>query len=264
MVYAEVVLHKVVDWTTIKFVKSITMLTEPDIPRRRTSPDGGLRRILKVKPSDKEYETDETEPGSDSDGTRVRRVPRGAAVEATRTVLEANRVAVNIAPQRVDQHVDTVDNIGENQVTMEAIADVEEDIVEGHPVVVEIRPTIVDGVPFAVWGDQINEMDKLRSELAEKDGLIAQLQETIQNLMLETAMKDTLISNLRNELQQGKQMHQVWVNQPVVVDDPMEVDDNIINNVVDVATAGVLEEIHTPAKRRHVPIVFPPLGPLAR
>lgn len=54
------------------------------------------------------------------------------------------------------------------------------------------------------------------------------------------------------------------MNQPVVVDDPMEVDDNIINNVVDVATAGVLEEIHTPAKRRHVPIVFPPLGPLAR
>lgn len=36
---------------------------------------------------------------------------------------------------------------------MEVIVDVEEDIVEGYLVVVEIRFIIVDGVLFVVWGD---------------------------------------------------------------------------------------------------------------
>ena len=264
MVYAEVILHKVVDWTTIKFVKSITMPTGRDIPRQRIFPDGGLGRIMKVKPSDRKYETDESEPDSDSDGTRTRRVPRGAVAQTTRTVVEANRVPVNIAPQHADQHMDPMVNIRGVQVPIEVTADREEGIVEGHPVVVEIRPTTVDGVPFGVRGNQTNEMEELRSQLAEKDGLIAQLQETIQNLMLETTMKDTEISNLRNELQQGQQMHQVRASQPVVVDDAMEVDDTIIDNVVDIATAGVLEDIRTPAKRRRDPLVLPPMGPFAQ
>ena len=204
MVYAEVILHKVVDWTTIKFVKSITMPTERDIPRQRIFPDGGLGRIMKVKPSDREYETDESEPDSDSDGTRTRRAPRGAVAQASRNVAEANCVPLNIAPQHVDQHMDPMVNIRGVQVPIEVTADREEGIVEGHPVVVEIRPTTVDGVPFGMRGNQTNEMEELRSQLAEKDGLIAQLQETIQNLMLETTMKDAEISNLRNELQQGQ------------------------------------------------------------
>ena len=175
MVYAEVVLHKVVDWTTIKFVKSITMPTERDIPRRRTFPDGGLGRALKVKPSNREYMTDESEPDSDSDGAHGRRMPRRAVAQATGIVVEANQLPVNIAPQRVDQHVDPVDNNIGVQVAMEAIADAEEDMVEGQLVMVEILPTIVEGVPFVERGDRINEMDELHNQLAEKDGLIAQL-----------------------------------------------------------------------------------------
>ena len=83
------------------------------------------------------------------------------------------QLPMNIAPQRVDQHVDPVDNNIEVQVAMEAIADAEEDMVEGQPVMVEILPTIVEGVPFVKRGDRINEMDELRNRLAEKDGLIA-------------------------------------------------------------------------------------------
>jgi hypothetical protein len=44
----------------------------------------------------------------------------------------------------------------------------------------------------------------------------------------------------------------------------MEVDDSYINNTVDVATAGVLEDIPTPAKRRRVAVVLPPMGPFAQ
>ncbi len=264
MVYAEVVLHKVVDWTTIKFVKSITMPTERDIPRRRIFPDGGLGRALKLKPNDREYRTDESEPDSDSDGARGRRAPRRAATQATMMVMEPNQLPVNNAPQRVDEHVEPVDNIIGVQVAMEAVAVAEEDMVEGQPVVVEIIPTIVEGVPFAERGDRLNEIDELRNQLAEKDGLIAQLQETIQNLMLESATKDTEILNLRNALQQGQQVRQVRSSEPTVVDDAMEVDDTIINNVIDTATIGVLEDIRTPAKRRRVALVLPPMGPFAR
>ena len=82
--------------------------------------------------------------------------------------------------------------------------------------------------------------------------------------MLETAMKDTQISNLRNELQQGKQMQHVRASQPVVVQDPVEVDAAYINNVVNITTAGVLEDIRTPAKQQCVALVWPPMGPLAR
>jgi len=58
MVYAEVVLHKVVDWTTIKTLKRITMPTERDIPRQRIFPNGGLGKRMKLKPQDTEPETD--------------------------------------------------------------------------------------------------------------------------------------------------------------------------------------------------------------
>jgi hypothetical protein len=61
--------------------------------------------------------------------------------------------------------------------------------------------------------------------------------------MLEMSIKDKEIFTLRNELPQ------VRASQPIPVDDAMEVDDNIINNVVDIATVDVLEEIRTPVKR---------------
>ena len=249
MVYAEVVLHKVVDWTTIKFAKRITMPTERDIPRQRTFPNGGLGRVLKVKPSNREYETDESAPDSDSDGARGPRVPRGAAAHATTTVVEGNEVQVNVAPPRVDEEMDPMDNIANP---------------EDHLEVVDLNPTMVVGVPVDLRGDQTNEMEELRSELAEKDGLIAILQETIQNLMLETVRKDSQINDLRNELQRGQQTHHIGASEPVVVQEPMEVDDTYINNVVDVATAGVLEDISTPAKRQRVAPFLPPMGPLAR
>lgn len=96
MVYVEVVFYKVVDWIIIKFVKSIIMLMELDILRWRIFFDGGLRRILKVKLSDKEYEIDEIELGFDFDGICVWRVLCGVVVEVIRIVLEVNCVVVNI------------------------------------------------------------------------------------------------------------------------------------------------------------------------
>ena len=148
------------------------------------------------------------------------------------------------------------------QMAMEAIADAEEDMVEGQPVMVEILPTIVQGVPFIERGDRINEMDELRNQVAEKDGLIAQLQETIQNLMLESATKDAKILSLCNLLQQGQEVRQVRSRELMVVDDAMEVDDTIINNEIDTATIGVLEDSCTPAKRQCVALVLLPWGHL--
>jgi hypothetical protein len=76
------------------------------------------------------------------------RVRCAATARATTTVVEAIPLAMKIAPQDVNQHVDNVDNIGRIQATIRATINVEEDIVEGHLVVVEIVPIIVDGVPF--------------------------------------------------------------------------------------------------------------------
>ena len=115
-------------------------------------------------------------------------------------------------------------------------------------------------MPFFERGEWINDMDELRSQLAKKDGLIAQLQKTIQNLLIKTMTKDTKILNLRNALQQRQQVHQARWSEPAVVDDAMNVDDTIINNVTDTATTGVLEDICIPPKQQRVALVLPPMG----
>jgi hypothetical protein len=66
--------------------------------------------------------------------------------------------------------------------------------------------------------------------------------------MLKMTIKEKEISIFCNELQQRQKMHEVQASQPIPLNDAMEVDENILKNVVDVAIANVLEEIHPPAK----------------
>ncbi len=106
-----------------------------------------------MKPIKKEYETDESEPNSNSDGTPAPRVRRATTTEPTRTVIEGIPMAMNIAPEGIDEYVDNVDNIRGVEATMGATINIKEYVVEGHPMVDEITPTIVDGVPFAALGD---------------------------------------------------------------------------------------------------------------
>ena len=249
MVYAEVVLHKVVDWTTIKTLKRVTMPTERDIPRQRIFPNGGLGKRMKLKPQDTEPETDESEPDSDSDGGRGPRVLREVVAQATTTVVAAIPHSTNVAPPHVDENMNLMDNV----------PNPEDDLEVGG-----IGHTMVVGVPVDLGGNQTNEMEELQSQLAKKDGLIAMLEDTIRNLQVESATKDTQIMDLRNELQRRQQLQHSEANEPAVVQDPMGVDDSYINNTVDVATAGVLEDISTPTKRRRVAVVLPPMGRCAR
>jgi hypothetical protein len=70
MVWAELKLGKMVDWRTLKAAPSIYIPIEQDIPRGVLKfPGGGLsiRRTQVEKPN--EYETSDSDPDSDSDGS---------------------------------------------------------------------------------------------------------------------------------------------------------------------------------------------------
>lgn len=244
MVYAEVILHKVVDWTTIKSTPRITVPTEPQIPREKKFPDGGLGRIIKAGRNEVEkvHETEESDPDSDSDGTRFPRAKRRPIVR---------RGAPNVAPTLVVENMDPAEDNEWVPVPTEVIGD--------PGVSMEVL-----GVPVVGQRDETDEMSMMRGVLLEKDDFIAQLQATIQSLKLEVTTKDIQISRLQNQLQQRQPMEHVEVRETVAVHDPTEVDENYLNNVVDIATAGVLQEIRTPAKRQRPPVILPPLGPFVQ
>jgi len=78
MVYAEVVMEKAVDWTSIKSTPKIIMPEGPEIPRERKFQIGGLKKAVRSNAPEREYITDISDP--DSDGSRVRLPPRGHGV----------------------------------------------------------------------------------------------------------------------------------------------------------------------------------------
>ena len=252
MVYAEVVLHKVVDWSTIKSTPSVRAPTERDIPKQRKYADGGLGKKMKEKTQVREPDTAESEPDSDSDGRRGERVPRRIAAPANMAV----EPPMNHPADVIEPHDDANNIFMENDPNTAANLDV-----------VGTEPTMVLGMPVLVRNDQSNqteEVGELQLQLIEKDGFIAELQETIRKLRLESAAKDAVISDLRNQLQERERPQSSQANDIPVVQDPMLVDESYINNTVDVATAGVLENISTPAKRRRVGVILPPPAPYPR
>jgi hypothetical protein len=92
MVWAEVKLKKVVDWRTLKGAQNITMPTERDIPRGVLKfPGGGLsiKRTQPEKPD--EYETDDSDPDSDSDGGQPPRLSNNPAAVASRRMRMRKR-----------------------------------------------------------------------------------------------------------------------------------------------------------------------------
>ena len=69
MVYAEVVMERAVDWTSIKSTPKIIMLEGPEIPRERKFQNGGLKKAVKSNAPEREYFTDTSDPNSNSDGS---------------------------------------------------------------------------------------------------------------------------------------------------------------------------------------------------
>jgi hypothetical protein len=255
MVYAEIVLEKVVDWSTIKNNPKLTVPTERDIPQERKFADGGLGKSSTKKEEDlpgPNYESEESEEDSNSDGTCGEKMPRRNRSRANPTTVATNELPRNRAAAANDGQVDAVGNNNENEVVLHVVVDSEN------------QETIVGDVPEVSRVDGTNEMEQLRSQLVEKDRLIAQLENTIRSLRLETASKDTVISEMRNQLQQRPEMEVAPSSPPTVVVGAMEVDDDYINKVVDIATSGVLEDICTPAPRQRAPVVLLPVGPEAR
>ena len=81
----------------------------------------------------------------------------------------------------------------------------------------------------------------LRTALAEKDRIIADLENTIQALKVEATASATVITDLRAKLGEGPRETPVGMNDPVQHIDPMDVDEYFMNNVVNQVTTGVLE-----------------------
>lgn len=259
MVYAEVILHKVVDWRTIKASPSITMPTGRDIPKERRFREGGLGRKVNQKPNEAEYHTDDSDPDSDSDGAREGRPrPRLAAHHAG---MEVEHVPQFRAHEHVDLNVDPAENSEGVQAVMEAIMDDVHGQVEGEPVVeqmVEGVPVVADvvaGVPMNVQNNLAQEVEELRGQVARKDEVISELQDLIVNLTREVGVKDSRISSLLQELQQRKE------GQQPTVDDAMQVDEAMLTNVIDLATCGVIEDVEAPPKRLRPTVPLPPMGP---
>ena len=96
-------------------------------------------------------------------------MPRGVVAGATTTVVAPNPHPANVAPPHVDENMNSMDNVPNPKDDLE---------------VGEIGSTMVVGVPVDLGGNQTNEMEELQSQLPEKDGFIAMLQDTIQNLQL--------------------------------------------------------------------------------
>jgi hypothetical protein len=92
MVWAELKLGKMVDWRTLKAALGIHIPTERDIPRGVLKfPGGGLsiRRIQVEKPED--YETSDSNPDSDSNGSQPLKLSNNLAAVASRRLRMRKR-----------------------------------------------------------------------------------------------------------------------------------------------------------------------------
>jgi len=248
MVYAEVILGKAVDWRTIKNAPKLTVPEVQEIPRGKKFPEGGLGRVqTKFHNVVVVHETDESEYDPDSDGTRGERVPRARVARAARVVQ--NRVAP------AEAAVEDIAGASNNAPLATEF--------HGFANLAAVE-NMVEGVLVFVGGDQPCETEELQRQLAEKDRVIAELQETIRSLRVETTSKDLRISSLRSQLQHQQTVRVVEGNQTAVAPQPMEVDDVELNRVIELETARVLEDISTPAKRRRLPVFLPPMGPQAQ
>jgi hypothetical protein len=92
MVWAELKLRKMVDWRTLKAAPDIHIPTEQDIPRDVLKFLGGglsIRRTQVEKPED--YETSDSDPNSDSDGSQPLKLSNNPAAVASRRLRMRKR-----------------------------------------------------------------------------------------------------------------------------------------------------------------------------
>ena len=216
---------------------------------------GGLGRAIKANANvgDAEYITDPSDPDSNSDGARI---PRPARTPRRRCA------AASIASEEAVEEPNPTEDVGGLEVPVEVVPNA----VEAMDEVVEVLVEAADEVGALPSGgeDQTTDVAAFQRELQEKDWIINSLRATIKNLKLEVSTKNNTILELRSELRERQPSQHVQAPSVVAAEVDMEVDEEYINNVVDIATAGVLEDIRSPVKRQRPPVFLPPMGPLAR
>ena len=254
MVYAEVKLHKVVDWSTTQ----VKDWTEADIPQYRKYSEGGLGRAIKNQETPTvvrqlEVPTSASSTDSNSDGCRgpkARRKARPSAegsTSATRAPVARRRRATAAIPtmEQANANVPLPENVESQHIPLEVDMEHDGDDEAGEEV------EVLTNAPV-----------DLGAALAEKDRIIADLENTIRALKVEATASAAVITDLRAKLGEGPRETPVGMNDPVQHIDPMDVDEYLLNNVVNQATAGVLEG--TPQRRHRPTVILPPMGPVAR
>jgi hypothetical protein len=239
MVYAEVILHKVVDWSTIKSTPAMVHLpTEKDIPQVISLfPSGALERALerakKVEVEEPVIATDSSELDSDSDGKRVQKTYTVPLASGLRKRRRGERV---VATTSVDGgQVGT----GGHMATTVGVANEEPNVVAEQV----DRGAHVEAIQVEAQPTKDVDSHDLKAQLEAKDLYILQLKRDIEELLDETRKKSLVIAMLREEINSRDAINDVEVG---VQEEPrtsrMEVDEDAIDNVVSIATYGVVEE----------------------
>jgi hypothetical protein len=126
------------------------------------------------------------------------------------------------------------------------------------------------GIRISITLD-LPSIEDLKSELEAKEAVIARLQDEVKKLLRETEEKSLEIAKQALEIQllrrQQSHAHTVHdIGGPLNVDahahdTNMLIDNYVIENMVATITIGVLEDIHTPVRKRaSVPLPPPSLA----
>lgn len=269
MVWAEVKLKKSVDWRTVKSSPAVTVPTTADIPRGvLLFPDGGLSILRTQVEVPDHYATDDSSPDSDSDGHRPEVPANSPSAPGARTMQGRKRPRPRaLAPAMLAAAIAEISNaVGPT---------LEPNIEEGGPsdMVVVDQP-----VPAQTTVETVNapsttfSLSTLRAgydqQLTEKNALIRRLQEDLRIFQTKDVENQAIISEKDAEIQRlrnllGSRSPVRNDNQEVdvgghaqvgtLVDEPIDID-----NVINTATVGVLEEVNTPVTRT-LRRTFPPL-----
>jgi hypothetical protein len=128
------------------------------------------------------------------------------------------------------------------------------------------------GIRTSITPD-LPSVEDLKSQLEAKEVVIARLQDEVKKLLHEIEEKSLEIAKQALEIQLlcRQQSHATIVHDvggPLNVDTHahdtnMLVDNDVIENVVATVTAGVLEDIHTPVRKRAF-VALPPPSPIVQ
>ena len=264
--YAEVVLKKEVDWSTIKESTYVSRPENGSIPRGVLKfPEGGLGPIRKdaQDKSTIEISTSESEEDSNSDGARAPRATRAVPPIAPLPVTEdpivrgasSSRGRRPRRPSKVPRLANQV-GLGSTSTTVlnpSLPPQNATDVFDFEPNDETPMETSVPVLPGQ--GDSTTVLNEALDLLKTKDTTIASLQSDVKKLQSDLKQRDALISEQDKELQRLRQKQHETITLSDMDEGFIEYDPHHLERIVEDLTSGLIE-LTPPTKRvKRSPIV---------